>query len=391
MSQHRRWKIALGLAVAIGAVVSGCGSSTQAASTPGSTPGSAASSAPGGTSSAAGTSPRTASASAEAGAADTGSGVAPAADWDSIVADAKKEGKVVMYGTLLPEISASLEQAFEKQYPEIDLQFTRIVGLEINATLDAEKSTGTDGADIVSHINYDWMTQHLNDGYFVKPVGPNSAGPNWAGTKYLVDDVFQTSLLTGIGIAYRTDLVSTPPTSYQDLLKPEYGDGQMGIANSEFASIADMYAWMQDKFGPDYLPQLAAQKPRVYASAVPTQEALLAGEISVDAFASSVGIAAAKAKGAPVEFVLPTPAWAPLNLTYMLSWSKRPAAAQVLYDFMASPAGQEALGKGNISVLPNIPGTIGSASDVTAANLDRMTQPGWIEEFYPQWQQTFGR
>lgn len=312
-------------------------------------------------------------------------------EWDEIVAGAKDEGKVVMYATLLPEIGERLERDFEATYPEIDLQFTRLVGLEINATLDAEKQTGTDGADVVSHINYNWMYDHLDDGYFVEPVGPASAGPEWMGTDNLKEDVFQTSLLTGIGIAYRTDLVQEPPTGYEDLLDPRFGGGQMGIANAELASIADIYAWMEDEFGPDYLEQLAAQEPQVYATAVPTLEALLAGEISVNAFASSVGVAQAKADGAPIEFVAPDPGWAPLNLSYMLSWSKRPNASQVLFNFMACPAGQEALTANNVSVLPDIPGTLGPPDSVTPANLERMLDPAWIAEFYPRWADTFGR
>ena len=128
--------------------------------------------------------------------------------WQDVVARAEEEGQVVMYGTLLPEISANLESSFEEAYPKIDLKFTRIVGLEVDATLDAEKKTGKDGADIVSHVNYDWMFSHLADDYFVEPVGPVSAGPEWKGTENLIEDVFQVSVLTGLGIAWRTDLVN---------------------------------------------------------------------------------------------------------------------------------------------------------------------------------------
>ncbi|MBY4213580.1 extracellular solute-binding protein [Rhodococcus fascians] len=316
---------------------------------------------------------------------------ATAPGWDDVVETAGQEGRVVLYTVTLPEINANLERAFEAAYPNIDLQITRVVGEEINASLDAEQSTGTDGADVVSHVNYDWMLDHLDSGAFVEPVGPDSAGPNWMGTENLIDDVFQVSLLTGIGIAWRTDLIETPPTKYMDLLKPEYSNGQVGIVNAEAQSLADLYAWMEDEFGPDYLPQLAAQQPRVYASAVPTLEALIAGEISVDGFASSIGVAAAKAKGAPIEFALPDPGWAPLNLSYMLSKSARPNASQVLFNFMACDAGQEALAQNNVSVLDGIPGTIGSPDSVTAANLSRMTEPGWIQRFYPQWAEIFGR
>ncbi|MBY4213584.1 extracellular solute-binding protein [Rhodococcus fascians] len=312
-------------------------------------------------------------------------------EWRATVDRARSGGRVVMYSTLLPEINDNLEKAFEEGYPDIDLVITRVIGEEISATLDAERSTGTDGADIVSHINYNWMLDHLDDGYFTVPTGPNSAGPNWKGTENLIDDVFQVSLLTGIGFAWRTDLVEDPPTGYEDLLDPKFAQGRIGITTGERASSADIYAWMTDTFGPDYLTKLAAQEPVVYSSAVPLLEALIAGEISVTGYASSIGVAKAKAQGAPIEFALPDPGWAPLNLTYMLADSARPDAAQVLFNFMACDAGQAALANQNVSVQPNIPGTLGAPESVTPANLARMTSPGWIESFYPQWADTFRR
>jgi iron(III) transport system substrate-binding protein len=314
------------------------------------------------------------------------------ADWQAKVAKAESEGKVMLYSTLLPEINARLEAAFEKAYPKIDLKIRRTVGQEISAMLDAEKKTGTDGADVVSHVNYSWMYGHVGKGYFSKPVGPSSAGPEWAGTDHLKEGVFQVSLLTGIGIAWRTDLVGNPPKSYADLLKPEYGGGQIGITDAQGnPSTSTFYAWTQQQFGSDFVAKLAVQKPKVYATAVPAQEALLAGEIAVDAWASSVGIADAKEKGAPVEFLLPKPGFAPLNLTYMLSWSKRPNASQVLFDFMACPAGQAALAAKNISVLPNIPGTLGPPDAVTPANLEKMLDPKWVADYSSSWVTTMGR
>jgi iron(III) transport system substrate-binding protein len=313
-------------------------------------------------------------------------------EWQTIVAAAKKEGKVVMYSTLIPVIAENLEKAFESTYPEIDLQVNRILGQEVSTTLDAEIATGTDGADVVSHINYDWMFDHVDDKTFVVPVGPASGGPLWLGTDNQIDDVFQVSLLTTIGFAYRTDLIDSAPASYKDLLDPAYGGGVLGITDAQGnASVSVMMDFAEKEYGKDFVAKLAKQKPKVYATSQPALEALLAGEIAVTSWASKISVDAAASKGAPVKFVVPEKAWAVLNLTYMMAKSQRPNAAQVLYNFMACDAGQEALTAGNVSVLPDIPGTIAKSSAVTRADLDLLLDSAWVTKYGNAWADTMGR
>lgn len=314
------------------------------------------------------------------------------AAWQQVIDKAKAEGTVNMYSTLVPAIQDNLEAAFEATYPEIDLKITRILGQQISTTLDAEKSTGSDGADIVNHVNYDWLFTHENEGYFVQPIGPSSAGPAWKGTKNLIDDLFQVSNLTAIGFAYRTDLIATPPANYEDLLGPDYSDGRLGITNAQgnpSASVA--WNWIQQQYGADYLTRMAAQQPKVYATSQPALEALLAGEIAATSWATNISVQDAKAKGAPVEFVLPEKAWTTLNLSYLLAWAKHPNAAQVLFDFMACTDGQAALNQGNVSVQPDIPGVIARADEVSPADLDQLVDTAWVDQYGAAWAADFGR
>jgi hypothetical protein len=85
-----------------------------------------------------------------------------------------------------------------------------------------------EGGHIVSHVNYDWIAQNLED--LAPIIGPDATGPDWAGTPYLVDDKVQTTLLTVIGLAYNTDMIDTPPESYEDLLDPRFA-GQLGVSD----------------------------------------------------------------------------------------------------------------------------------------------------------------
>jgi ABC-type Fe3+ transport system substrate-binding protein len=200
---------------------------------------------------------------------------------------------------------------------------------------------------------------------------------------------FQTSYT---GIIYNTQRVrgDAIPRSMQDLLKPEY-KGKIGLVNNADQAATDLYAWMTDTFGQDYWSGLAAQEPTFYDSAVPLQEALVAGEIAVAVWGANALVQPAMSEGAPVDFVLGDPGWSPQVVTYIPEWSAHPNAAQLLYDFLASDDGQAIVGNGNVSALPDVPGSLGDTSEVTIIDLDRVTDSDWVAEQQATWREAFGR
>jgi hypothetical protein len=57
-------------------------------------------------------------------------------------------------------------------------------------------------------------------------------------------------------------------------------------------------------YGSNFLPKLGAQKPQIYASTLPQQQALASGEIAPSALVGAQ-LLDLKAQGAPVDFVIP--------------------------------------------------------------------------------------
>lgn len=313
----------------------------------------------------------------------------PGDDWNDVVAAAEEEGSALLYSVVVPDINTRLEKAFEEAYPEIDLQIIRSVSGEIDANLDAEKTTGAEGGDVVLHVNYPWVEAAQKNGDLVEPVGPNATGKQWR--RFMVDKTTQISTFTMIGLAHNTDALDEGPTSFEDLLDPEYAGGKIGLPDPAAPVVADFYATLQDIMGDDFLDKLAAQDPVFYPSVVPIEQALAAGEVDVAGYATLPGISGLTEQGAPVEFTLPEGGWASPIWTYIPKWSKHPNAAQVVYDFFASPEGQEALGKDSISPLADVPGTFASVDKVTVADVDRITDPEWFNPYYTDWKSTFGR
>jgi iron(III) transport system substrate-binding protein len=70
------------------------------------------------------------------------------ADWDKLVAAAKQEGTVVLYGPSGDTFYAALVTRFQKAFPEIKVESTMGVGAQLVTRLQAERSAGRYLADV---------------------------------------------------------------------------------------------------------------------------------------------------------------------------------------------------------------------------------------------------
>ena len=118
--------------------------------------------------------------------------------------------------------------------------------------------------------------------------------------------------------------------------------------------VTDFTVFLADQLGEEGMAQLRDLNPVFYDTAVPAQQGLAAGEVAITLYATAQ-LQDDAAAGAPVEFVVPTPAWSPPVLSYILGWAKHPNAAQLVLDYMATPAGQEAIAINGASALGRDP------------------------------------
>jgi iron(III) transport system substrate-binding protein len=304
------------------------------------------------------------------------------------VAEAEKEGTVVFYSSAIQGTIDRLEAAFEAKYPKIDMQATRVTGVDLATALENERTSGGDGADIVLHDPQPFWNDHIDE--LVAPTGPNTKAEAWSQEGFTVGGVAQMHSIVPFGIAYNTTLVTEPPKDFTALLDPDL-KGLVGLFDFASPASADLYAFLEDNYGPDFLPQLADQDPQYFPSVAPTLQALTAGEIAITDYASNVGVQDLIKSGAPVAFAPTSPQWAIQFYTYIVGWAKHPAAAQVLYDFMASPEGQTVINQDAISVLPNIDGTIASIDDVKPMDVEKAIDPALVEETNARFRAIFGR
>ncbi len=81
-------------------------------------------------------------------------------------------------------------------------------------------------------------------------------------------------------MAWNTDKLPTGIKTPADVLDPALAGGKIGVTNpSGIPTYVDMYRQINDDWGPGFVDKLAAQKPRVYDSAVAVGQAIASGEI----------------------------------------------------------------------------------------------------------------
>ncbi|MDA0699886.1 MAG: ABC transporter substrate-binding protein [bacterium] len=160
--------------------------------------------------------------------------------------------------------------------------------------------------------NETWISSGRLENRFVSL--PEASIPNLALVNpalRLADDIGVLGLLNPLGIAYRTDLVTTPPTSWMDLWSDEY-KGNVGIYNIS-NSAAPMFIMMlalinngdPKEYGVafDLIKELAPFKQTDFSGDM--ENLLVQGEVHV-AILDSPAAARLQQQGIPIAFVIPT-------------------------------------------------------------------------------------
>ena len=307
------------------------------------------------------------------------------AEWAKIVAAAKAEGKVILYAVPVPAALAAFKAGFEKAYPGIVVEPTRLVGTQLPAKIDQDRQSGVDGADVTIAAEVTWLAERASQGALKAPVGPATAA--WP-AKYVIGGVAPILALEPFVLTYNSNLVKTALTGYADLLRPEFKGGKLGMVEPNSGAMVAFYDWLEKAQGTDFLSKVAAQNPRLYVSALPVTQGNIAGEIALSSFSVPTVVSPQIAQGAPIKMVVPNPSVGVAYAGGVFSWAKRQNAALVFLDFMMSPAGQSVwAGKGEVGSPIGVPGSL----DVRTINaLDQSKYPPDVTNAYQaKWARIF--
>jgi iron(III) transport system substrate-binding protein len=254
-----------------------------------------------------------------------------------LVAQAKKEGTVVLYSTMTLEDATPLLAAFEKKYA-IKVNMWRAVNQKLVQRTLAEARAGKLAADAFEGSGPGLEILH-QEGLLEKFYSPAFADiPPQTFPKhgyYAPDNLLFTVMGYNTKLVKREDL----PASYADLLAPKWR-GKLGIESSNVAWFAAVAKAMGEEQGLAYFQKLSAMAPQVRSGHTLMAELVAAGEIPIALTLYNQAVDKLKEKGAPIDWKPLSPAFGRADGIALARQAQHPHAALLFADFVLSPEGQ---------------------------------------------------
>ena len=176
---------------------------------------------------------------------------------EELIAQAKTEQELVIYGTAQAHQVQNYLKNFRKQHPFLQIKYSRATGETLTSKILAESAGGQLSADIVIINNYthrifmkrNMLAPHVTPAVKGFPQGLADSEGYWIGL-YLVP----------YAIEYNTKMVAKNdvPKSYEDLLHPRW-KGQMSLEKEEYLVTQAHVQYLGKEKALDFFRKLARQ------------------------------------------------------------------------------------------------------------------------------------
>jgi len=259
-----------------------------------------------------------------------------------LIAEARKEGFIEWYGSLLVPEATQIIEKFRQRYPFVEVKYSRGSGTQVINRFLTESKAGSYRADVIG----------ARTNFHPTLMKANLVAKNLAPFRQELREGFidKAGYLLGqhtfglvIGYNNRNIPPNKIPQSYQDLLNPEW-KGQMGLDIESYDWLAGVLDTMGEEKGMDFAKKLAAQSVHVQRGHSLLMQLVAAGELKLEVDSYHYQISEFRKKGAPLDLSIPDPMvvkepsgiWIPKRAPH-------PHAAALLVDFLFSREGQQIL------------------------------------------------
>jgi iron(III) transport system substrate-binding protein len=261
---------------------------------------------------------------------------------DELIAQAKKEGKLVVYGaTPEPQLVPVLKK-FHELYPFIDTsEYFRAGGSKLYAKVVTELDANQLNADVFASASLDDLVNLKAKNVLMEYKSPegdaifaNMKDPGW----------WYAYKISTIPMAYNPQKLpdNEAPKTWQDLLDPKY-KGKIGFEDSGSGSqYAEWYA-LRQVLGDEFFDKLSKQQPKVFNSSGLIAQGLQTGELLIAAQTESFQIYQnGVINGVAIKAINPKEGVAALiGPVGIMKGAKHPASAKLFVDFLLSKEGQQ--------------------------------------------------
>jgi iron(III) transport system substrate-binding protein len=300
-------------------------------------------------------------------------GASAQSDWDKVVAQAKKEGKVVIYNGTNFKIVRKLGDLFQKDYG-IEVEVLDGRASEIRERIRTEQAAGRAIGDLI-YSGATSIALQTAEGAF-KPHGGVPFGKT-IGEPFTDNGTFLPSSAGNFALLINTNLVKEDIKSWKDLEDPKWAGK---ILSDDPRALGGGQVWFEvtyRTFGRDFHEKIASHKPVISRVWAESNRRVARGEFpiylpfNVSEYQSL--------KGLPVKVIIPVEGipFVPFG-SALLKDAPHPNAARLFMNFMLDPSRQllfatEGFRPAAKDMAPRIPEEI---RPLTQAKAMGTTEPG---------------
>jgi iron(III) transport system substrate-binding protein len=230
----------------------------------------------------------------------------PTAVTPQLIDAATREGKVVLYSAMDLPVGEKLGNAFQAQFPGIEVQIERSGSERLFQRIAQEFSSNIHAADVITTADASHVIFWKRNGWLA-PFVPEDVAKYFTDQYRDPDGMSATSRIWLSSIACNTNLVkpSEAPASFADLLDPRWA-GKMVKGHPAYSgTIMTATFQLVRELGWDYLEKLSKQRVMQVQSSTDPPKKLALGERAIMADGNDYNVVLLKEAGQPVEPIYP--------------------------------------------------------------------------------------
>ena len=298
-----------------------------------------------------------------------------------LIAEGKKEGKVVVYGSMETDIFDGIQKSFEKNFG-ITVEYWRASGASVLERVLSERKAGKPLYDVIIN-NAGPMEIMLKDGIFANYISPVSK--NYA-KEFFHPQLGPSYRMSPVGIVYNKSMLTaeTAPKSLEDLLKPEFR-GKLAFPDPSRGAVAAMwpaslYKLMGRERADSYLHSLAATRPVLVEGVLNGAERVTTGETPI-AITYLKYVVVFGQKGAPMDYVRLDKVLGHRHAVQVSNRALHPNAGKAFVDFFLGDESIKIMAKsGEFVTRKGIYPPLADAEKIHLVEMDELDTAGFAEK-----------
>jgi iron(III) transport system substrate-binding protein len=260
-----------------------------------------------------------------------------------LIEGAKKEGRLVFYGTLGIDASRPMLEKFRQSHPYISIDHYRSGSVGIYNRVINEARAGKYEVDIIE-LSAGPVSDLIRGGFIDPYLSSETTAvrPEFIDTRHLWN-VYHYLV---VGLAYNKHLVkpSEIPKTYQELLLPRWKGNKMSLdrdAGDVFGGLLDSWG---EKPGIEYFRRLAKQDVLIRSGYTLQAQLLAAGEVELVPWSHAQRPLLMADSGAPLGVAFLEPVLSKAQVLLLARRSPHPHTAALFIDWALSEEGQTFIG-----------------------------------------------